>query len=464
MSVKLYDFQQEDVDKFINEKHKAGLFAYDMALGKTLTATTLAVRLGTGINLIIAPQVTFDGWEKAVHTQTDGESELQWLKKSSKAGLAAIGDFYAKKPGWYFITWQLMRGGLLIGETADMVIADEVHEIQNKGGSDQNILIGHINTTYRVGLSGTASGNKLSGIYGVISWLWPKKYKAYWSWLKRHFLLAGSGYQLTPIREITPGSVTSELPFYVRRLKDDHYSDMIPKPLPLQKIMVELNQEQRRVYDQFDNTSGVWMDEDDVDAGFLFTKHSIVKTGKLREIALGTPVMGIDEATGKYTTMFEDDAESSKMDALEQIIESCPGETFVIYTHSKKFIPVVIERLNQMGVMARPFTGDLNYKQKRNAIDELGVTYQVMVATQASVGTGTDGLQHKASKLVWLSRDVKVSTNTQARDRLYRPGQKERIEQWEIVANGTNDLDTNANIDYHEEVVNNMLDANRIKK
>lgn len=463
MFKELYDFQREDVDRFKCEGHKSGLFGYDMALGKTLTATTLTVELETGVNLIIAPQITFDGWGTAVQTQTNGEATLRWIKNSSKAGKDALKDLYDHKPGWYFITWQLMRGGALFETSADMVIADEVHEIQNKGRSDQNIMIQKIASEYKIGLSGTAAGNKQEGLFGTINWLWPKRYKSYWNWLKENFLLAGSGYALTPIKERWPGKVTGDLPFYVRRLKDDHYGDMIPAPMPMKTVTVEMSEEQRRVYDEFEANSGAWLDEEDESAGFMFTGYSIVKTMRLREIALASPTMYLDEKDN-YRPRFERGADSTKMDAIEEILDSRPGQPFVIYTHSKKFIEYAVDRLKARGIEARGFTGDLNYRQKRKLISTLGTDYRVMIATQAAVGTGTDGLQHQASKLIWASRDVKTSANTQARDRLYRPGQTEAIEQWEIVANDSKDQDTNEYLDYNEEVVNGMLDATRIKK
>ena len=462
MKLELYSFQRTDVDKFINEGHRAGLFGYEQALGKTLTATTLAVELGTGVNLIVAPQVTYEGWEKAVHTQTEGAHQLRWMKKNTKAGLKAIEDYYAGVPGWYFITWQLMRGGLLFETHTDMLIADEVHEIQNKNGSAQNILLNEIRSEYRVGLSGTASGNKLSGIYGVISWLWPARYKAYWPWLKKHFLLAGFGHALTPIREKVPGSVTADLPFFVRRLKKDHYADMIPSPLTPVEIYVDMADEQRRIYDEFDRTSGAWLDEEDEEAGFVYSQYSITKAMRLREIALGNPVM--EEVDGKWVTTFREDTTSAKLDKLIEILEDPAqgDEPFVVYTHSKKFIEVVVARLRKRGITAEPFTGDLNYRQKRKAIDGLGVNFRVLVATQASIGTGTDGLQHKCSRMVILSRDVKMIVNEQAKERLYRPGQKDHVQTWEIVANESNDLDTNANLDYAQEQVASMLDANTL--
>lgn len=462
MKIDLYDFQREDVDKFINDGHKAGLFAYEQALGKTLTATTLAVELGTGVNLVVAPQVTFDGWEGAVHTQTEGAQQLKWMKKNTKAGRQAIQDYYDGVPGWYFITWQLMRGGMLYETKADMVIGDEIHEIQNKNGSAQNILLGEIYSEYRIGLSGTASGNKLAGIYGVISWLWPVKYKAYWPWLKKHFLLAGFGHALSPIREKQPGSVTADLPFFVRRLKKDHYADMIPEPLETTKIFIDMTDKQRRIYDEFEENSGAWLGDTEED-GFVFSQYSIVKMMRLREIALGNPVM--IEENGKWVTTFPDNTESGKLDLLIEILEEPEhGDApFIVYTHSKKFIDVVVKRLNARGITAQSFTGDLNYKQKRKAISELGVTYRVMVATQASIGTGTDGLQHKCSRMVTLSRDVKMIVNEQAKERLYRPGQKEHVQTWEIIAEDSNDLDTNAKLDYAQEQVSAMLDAGALK-
>jgi len=463
MAYELFGFQREDVDAFHAGKHKAGLFAYDMALGKTLTATTLTVELGSGLVLIVAPQITFDGWEKAVASQTDGKAHLRWIKNSSKAGKDALLDFYNGVEGWYFITWQLMRSGVLFETRADVVIADEVHEIQNYGQSDQNIMIAKIESEYRIGLSGTPSGNKQGGIFGALNWLWPSRYKSYWKWLKENFYLTRS-FSPEPIRELYPGKVTESIPFFVRRLKDDHYSDMIPEPLPIKQVLVEMTPEQRRIYDEFDTNSGAWLDENDESAGFMFTGFSIVKAMRLREIALGTPTMYEDEKTGEWKPRFEYGAYSSKMDEIEKILASRPDEPFVIYTHSKKFIEFAVQRLQEKGIEARGFTGDLNYRQKRKLIDTLGEDYRVLIATQAAVGTGTDGLQHKASKLIWASRDIKVSVNTQARDRLYRPGQTEAIEQWEIVARDSKDVDTNDVLDYNEEVVNGMLNATRIKK
>lgn len=462
MKLELYNFQREDVDRFINEEHKAGLFAYEQALGKTLTATTLAVELGTQVNLVVAPQVTFDGWEQAVATQTEGAQQLKWIKKNTKAGKQALQDYYDGKPGWYFITWQLMRGGLVTETKVDMLIGDEIHEIQNKGGSAQNILLGEIRSEYRVGLSGTASGNKLAGIYGVISWLWPSRYKAYWPWLKKHFLLAGFGHALTPIREKQPGTVTADLPFYVRRLKKNHFAEMIPAPKDTVQIFVEMTEKQQKIYNEFERTSGAWLGDSEED-GFVYSQYSIVKAMRLREIALGNPVM--IEEDGKWITTFKDDTQSAKLDTLIYILnmEENQGEPFIVYTHSKKFINVVVNRLNSMGITAEAFTGDLNYKQKRAAIDNLGSKYRVMVATQASIGTGTDGLQHKCSRMVVLSRDVKMIVNEQAKERLYRPGQREHVQSWEIVAEGSNDLDTNANLDFAQEQVSGMLDATTLK-
>lgn len=459
MKLELYDFQRRDVDRFKEEKQAAGLFAYEQALGKTLTATTLGMELGLDVNLVIAPQVTFDGWEEAVHTQSDGTKELKWIK-GTKKGLEVLDDFYNGVPGWYFTTWQFMRGGSLHDTEADLVIGDEIQEIQNAGGSAQNILISKIKSQKRIALSGTAAGNKLEGMFGIISWLWPSRYRSYWKWLKANFYLQGVGYAQTPIMELRPGIVTDDMPFYVRRLKKNHYAEMIPAPCATVEIFVELTAVQRRIYDEFVLTSGAWLDEEDEDAGFAFAQYGITKAMRLREIALANPVMEIIE--DKYTPVFRTDAESAKLDELVKLVTSDEhkDETFVVYTHSKKFIEVVVNRLEENGVTARAFSGDLTYAKKRKAISELGSKFRVLVATQASIGTGTDGLQHKSSRLVILSRSVKMTENLQAQERLYRPGQKEHVQTWEIIARNTNDLDTNETLDYAEKQVASMLDAN----
>ena len=424
----------------------------------TLTATTLAVELGTKINLIVAPQVTFDGWDKAIKTQTEGKHHLKWMK-STKQGLANFQDYFDGKEGWYFITWQMMRRGGLFETKTDMLIADEVHEIQNHRGSAQNLMLKEIQSEYKIGLSGTASGNNQQGIFGILNWLWPKIYKSLHNWKVDNFYCTGFGASLTIIREKKPGMATEKAPFFKRRLKEDHYENLIPKPYEKVVVEVDLSQKQREVYDRFEATSGSWFGDGE-DQEFLYTSTSLVKVARLREIALGDPI-AVEDESGNWTTSFKDDCESSKLDALERILQQHPEETFMVYTHSKKFIPAVVARLERIGIKAQPFTGDMNYKKKRKAIDEFGDKFQVLVATQASIGTGTDGLQYKSRNIVWLSRDVKVSVNTQAKDRLYRPGQKDRIRQWEIVGRNTADERTNEQIDLNEQLTNDMLNARK---
>lgn len=462
MAYQPYDFQEEDLTNFINGGHKSGLFAYDMALGKTLIGVELGLRLKTKVNLIIAPKNTQRSWSKTLDTQSDGSAEVRRLDKTVK-GLKAFQDYFDGVPGWYFITWELMRNGSIFETKADLVIADEVHAIQNKGKSAQNIIIDGIDTEYKIGLSGTPSGNMQSGIYGVISWLWPKRYKAYWSWIKKHFVLAGSGYNLTPLREITPGSVMGDLPFAVRRLKEDHFADIIPTPLPTKEVVVQLTKEQRSIYEEFKATSGSFVGEDeDGEEGFIFEDVSLVKELRLREIALAVPITAYDEF-GEEKIAFHVDLPSTKIDALiDTIKKELNGESLLVFTHSKKIIPIVIERLAREGILARGFDGDTKQKQREDNIDNLGKTYQVLIAGIQAIGEGTDGLQHVCSNMAWLSRHINLSKNVQAMERLARPGQKKQIRSWEFVAEDTNDLLVNARLDDSLERVNNMLNANKL--
>jgi SNF2 family DNA or RNA helicase len=61
------------------------------------------------------------------------------------------------------------------------------------------------------------------------------------------------------------------------------------------------------------------------------------------------------------------------------------------------------------------------------------------VAVISAIGEGTDGLQERASVVVWLSKDDNRLLNEQAAGRLDRRGQKRSVISYEIVAEDTYD-------------------------
>jgi hypothetical protein len=199
----------------------------------------------------------------------------------------------------------------------------------------------------------------------------------------------------------------------------------------------------------------MWLDDGE---SFVSTSVKLVENLRLRQILLGVPTMVDNEVT------FKDNAGSTKIDALIEVLQTdeFKGQTFLVLTHSARFVPTVVAKLAKKGIKAKGFTGETPQADRRGLIDDLGETYQVMVAGIAAIGTGTDGLQHKCHNLFWLSKHPEWLLNKQASFRLDRPGQTEPINQWYTYVPETVDEDSLERLQEVEENLVEMIDAHPV--
>ncbi|WP_370449132.1 SNF2-related protein [Cryobacterium sp. TMT1-66-1] len=428
--MKLFAYQDMDITRAIDEGQKSIFLAYEQALGKTITAVEFAKRLGLKSIIVVAPLSTRRSWEATVKSQIP-DAVFYHLEDSMKSFRS--GSFTRLKkgePGWYFIGWEFMRTGAITGNHADLIIADEVHRIQNRESWTRHTLQ-WISSDYKIALSGTPSANKPEGLFPPMNWLWPERYKSYTHWVKTFWHTLGNRAVPKLDREIIPGGVIRDMPFFIRRLKKDHRGDM-PPVLPTIEVSCEMAPLQRKIYNQFQELALVWLGEHPLLAAVPFTQSL-----RLRQLTLGVPIIVDHQVT------FAENAKSSKIDALVEIIEDrSPEETYFVLSPSARFIPVVISRLRKAGITAEAYTGKTEQKERERLLREFGGSFRVLVAGIAAVAEGLDGLQHKCSNGVWLSKHVNALLNTQAGERLDRPGQLESVQWWNLIAPDTIDEGT----------------------
>lgn len=428
--MELFGYQEEDVSRAISEGHKSIFLAYEQALGKTVTAVEFAKRTGVETIVIIGPLNTRRSWEKTVKSQVP-DAEFYYLENNAssfkKGGFAYLAE---KKPGWYFIGWELMRSGAIAGRYADMVIADEVHRIQNFGKSWTSQSIRLVDSEYKVALSGTPAANRPEGLFSPMNWLWPKRYKSYHNWIEKFWRTMRDGAVIKLVRELSPGGVVADMPFFVRRLKKNHRGDM-PNVLPDIEVSTPMTPAQRKIYKQFDELSLAWVGDSPV-----ATSNTLVQDLRLKQLTLGVPTVVDGDVT------FDVNCKSTKMEALIEVIKDEPDKTFFVLSPSRPFVDVVVHRLNKAGIRAEAFTGDTKQKRRDELVETLGDDYRVLVATIRTVAEGLDGLQYKCSRGVWLSKHVSAMLNTQAGERLDRPGQTEPVQWYNFIAPDSKDEDT----------------------
>jgi SNF2 family DNA or RNA helicase len=435
--LKPYPYQQDDIDRLV-ANNGTGVIATQVGGGKTLTAIEVAKALSLETILVIAPKGTHKrAWNRTIVRQIPS-AEVRYIS-STKFGVIAFNDLIAKKPGWYLISPEFFRTLHWSGITPDLAIFDEIHRASNRKSKTAKML--HtLKAQRRIGMSGTIAGNSIEGFWAITRWVYPELAgKSFWTWVEKYCTTKMDYFAgKVVVGEKSPGSIVTDMPLYIRHMKREHCCAFHPQGMDVDlpaivqmERVVQLSSEQRRIYTKMEKDLIVFLGQNP-----LVAEVPVATRIRLRQITLGVPSINED---GVVT--FADDCRSSKIDELFSIIGDHPdGEPMLVLTHSQKFANVVTRRLVDKGFAAFEWSGIKSQKERDVALESfIAGDIQFIVAVISAIGEGTDGLQERASVMVWLSKDDNRLLNEQAMGRLDRQGQKRSVVSYEIIADNTYD-------------------------
>lgn len=426
--------QADAIDRIVNEPTRAALNASTMGAGKTLIAVESAKGLGAQTVLLIAPLGTRVGWQITFERQ-GVELPFRWIN-STKSGKDALADWGWQLPGVYFVgveyfvrlAWDGKFWSGVWNPKPDVVLFDEAHRSQNRASKTYKTLK-QVGGGFKLSMSGTPTGNSFEGAWAVTRWLWPKLVdNSFHRWVDvwcetvyDHF--APGNRKI--VGEKKPGAFFNSLPCYVR------IESELNVDIENAVFYVELSPKQRKAYDQLEKNMITW-----VEGNPLVVEFPITLRARLRQATLG--MFSVD---GDGEVSFADDCESSKIDAMFDILQNeWDGEPALILTDSRKFADVVVSRLNASGRSASAWHGSVSQGEredrKKRFIDG-DISY--LVAVTSAIAEGVDGLQHATRNILWLSRSDNRLLNEQAMARVHRQGQTRQVRSVEIVAVDTYD-------------------------
>lgn len=409
------------VEKITSEATTAALNASLMGTGKTLMGVESAIRLKAKTILIIGPLNTYWGWWDTIQRQTDYASSISKID-STKSGQEAHANLALGKEGWYFIGREYFRTKDWSKIVPDMVLVDECHFAQNRKSKSFKTLM-TLKAGFKLSMSGTPYGNTFDGAWAVTRWLWPNKIpKGFWNWAQDWAKTAYSPFSKYEIvGELNPGAFAKSLPCYIR-LEPNHNLEVITEIR-----YVDLLPAQKKIYDKFEKDLVVWLKDNP-----MIAEVPIAARIRLRQITLAVP--SINELG---EVIFEEDAKSTKFQALKEIIEDNPNEPMLLLTDSQKYASLVATRL---GDKAFEWSGKANQSQREEGKQKfLKGKIKYIVAVIPAIAEGVDGLQDVCSTVVWLSHSDSNLMNQQVLDRIRRRGQKEVVKVYDIVARDTYD-------------------------
>jgi SNF2 family DNA or RNA helicase len=466
--VELYPYQLEDVRKLARQK--AGLNGSEMGTGKTHTAIALDEQWWHQSNralrksgssarvpptLVIAPLNTFDSWREKYAMQAPHANVFAIDRKNREAFSKAV---LKRNYDVYLCHWDAIR---LMPELQKVqfntIIGDEIHHIANRRAQVTRALK-KLRTIHKLGLSGTATGDKPANLWSVLNWLYPTYYSSYWNFVNRYvvFETQPQGFKKMIGVKNTHILLDEMRPWYVRHLKREQCCTDHPKGvmhwLPdktYDTIWVDLTPTQRRLYKQMKEHMVAWLGETEETP--LAASVVVAQLTRLSQMAIATPeitpkwVRQHNKATDEWKDVLVEEVTlhmpSAKIDRVKEIVLDHPDKAFVVYSSSKKGCYLLKEELDKAHVTSEVMSGDTPDAQRKTLVARFRRReFRIFIGVISAGAEGIDGLQEVTDTAIFIDRDWSAYKNRQAEDRLHRGGQKDTVEIIDIMARDTVDL------------------------
>lgn len=421
--------QEAAVQQMVDSPTKAALNASEYGTGKTVVTVEVARRLGGAVNLIICPIFTKRSWKHTILGQVP-DADVRMID-STKAGKQALSDLLLGISGWYIVGREYFRSKqkLFINPMShriDFAAYDECQAWANHRGLSFS-LMKQFKPKYKMALSATPARNKFTGMWAIHQWLWPSMegHRSFWTWVSKWCATEEDYFSGTVVTgEKNPGEFVKVLPCYIRLTKD------FGTPHEFE-IWVQLSAAERRIYNQIEKRMIAWLDDNPLIIKFPHTKRM-----RLRQVTLGEISYDPDEDK----VYFDKNMKSTKYDTLLQIMQEFSDEPMLIFAQSQKYVHALVERMQDEGFRAFEWSGAVSETQREQIKDWfINGEIDYIVATPASIGEGTDGLQHRCRIMVWMERSDDGMVNEQAFRRLHRRGQTQQVVSISILAEDTYD-------------------------
>ena len=418
------DQQREAIDLWLE---KGSLLLHgEVGVGKTLVGVEGLKKINKPVNLIVAPLHTRSGWERTLKGQLN--QELLHVNRKNKQGKQYETDILAGKPGYYFVGRELFRSIDWHRNKVDAIIIDECQILSNRKSKTFEAAKKFKRTKYKMAMSATPFGNNFQGAWSVTRFLFPEVVDtSFWRFVSDWCTTEYSPYAYQKITgERVPGSYVKWLPGYIY-LSSPYKEKAITK-----LIDVDLTPTQYKMYKTLEEEAVAWYEDHP-----SFVDLPAVLYMRLLQTTLAVPKIETwvdDEGEHRSTASFPENTRSTKTEILLDLLKDIPeDEPLLIYTHSKIFAEYLNNKLLKAKHKSKVFDSAIT----QELIDGLGDDYRILIATQASIAEGTDGLQRKARYEVWMSFSDNRIHNQQCAGRLSRQGQEKQVIRYIIRANNT---------------------------
>ncbi len=277
-----------------------------------------------------------------------------------------------------------------------MLVMDEAHVAKNPSGKLHKALKEVADRCERVvAMTATPVKNRLMEFFALFRIVCPFLFPKITHFMNRFCIVKmqkiGKGRQVPIVVGHSKAQIEDFVsviePYYLSRRKYDVASEL--PQLITREILCVLSKEQQELYEAAEIEAEMAQAEADPDE----PDTSAMKCMTLIQQASNAPQLLADEMGEPFP------GESSKLEALVEILQDAPDTKFIVYSRFKKMIDLIDKRLVQEKIMFRRVTGDEEAKKRAANVKEYQAPdsgVNVMLITSA----GTESLNLQATEYI----------------------------------------------------------------
>ncbi|XP_051504442.1 DNA excision repair protein ERCC-6 isoform X2 [Myxocyprinus asiaticus] len=484
---KLFKYQQTGV-RWMWELHcqqTGGILGDEMGLGKTIQIIAFLAGLsysklktrgsnyryaGLGPTVIVCPATVMHQWVKEFHT---------WWPPFRVAVLHDTGSFTSKKEK--LIPEIVASHGILITSYSyirimqdyiqkydwHFVILDEGHKIRNPNAG-VTMACKQFRTPHRFILSGSPMQNNLKELWSLFDFVFPGKLGTLPVFMEQFSVpITMGGYSnASPVQVQTAYKCACVLrdtinPYLLRRMKADVKANLSLPDKNEQVLFCRLTEDQRQVYQNFLDSKEVYQ----ILNGDMQVFSGLIALRKIcnhPDLFTGGPrlLRGIPHEQLTEEEHFGYWKRSGKMIVVESLLRLWfkQGHRVLLFTQSRQMLEILelFVRENRFSYLKMDGTTAIASRQPLITQYNQNKDIFVFLLTTRVGGLGVN--LTGANRVVIYDPDWNPSTDTQARERAWRIGQKQQVTVYRLLTAGTIEEKI-----YHRQIFKQFL-TNRVLK
>ncbi|NXH77149.1 ERCC6 protein, partial [Hydrobates tethys] len=491
---KLFKYQQTGV-RWLWELHcqqAGGILGDEMGLGKTIQIIAFLAGLsyskirtrgsnyrqvllcrlyqGLGPTVIVCPATVMHQWVKEFHT---------WWPPFRVAILHETGSYTDKKVK--LIREIVSCHGILITSYSYIrlmqdnihsydwhyVILDEGHKIRNPNAA-VTLACKQFRTPHRIILSGSPMQNNLKELWSLFDFVFPGKLGTLPVFMEQFSVpITMGGYSnASPVQVKTAYKCACVLrdtinPYLLRRMKADVKMTLSLPDKNEQVLFCRLTDEQRQVYQNFINSKEVYQ----ILNGDMQIFSGLVALRKIcnhPDLFSGGPriLKGVPDAEVEEADQFGYWKRSGKMVVVESLLKIWhkQGHRVLFFTQSRQMLQILEVFVRDRNYSYLRMDGTTTIASRQPLItrynEDKSIFIFLLTTRVGGIGVNLTG----ADRVIIYDPDWNPSTDTQARERAWRIGQKKQVTVYRLLTAGTIEEKI-----YHRQIFKQFL-TNRVLK